>query len=221
MGNRVDPRIIVAAAAVLIAGLAGSVCAAVFAFPRAACQKPPRFADARLAHAVRTATEPPTRVLTRGPRWARTETCARLGGDLSCARYVPRLDAGDLGLTSLEGVECMQVLDHLVVAGNRLTTLEPLAHLERLESLDATRNAITDIEPLRHLARLRELYLWKNAISDASPLSDLPQLVSVDLRDNPLDCPSQRALLDSLRARGVRVLDDCSKASGGADAPRP
>jgi hypothetical protein len=220
MATRIDPRIIVGTVTLMIAGLLVGLGVAMLAPSAAACQVTPHFADARLALAVRNATRPPTHVLSHGPSWARAETCARLGGDLACARYVPRLDVGDRSVTSLSGVECMSSLDHLIVAGNRLTTLEPLAALDRLESLDATRNAITDLEPLRHLARLRELYLWSNAIADASPLVDLPQLEVVDLRANPLDCPGQRPVLANLRTRGVRVLADCPAGVGGADAPR-
>ncbi len=221
MEKRLDPRTVVGAVGLLVVGLLVGTVVAMLAPPAVACQEAPQFADAQLARAVRTAAEPPTHVLSRGPSWTRTEICARLGGDLGCARYVPRLEIADLGVTSLSGIECMTALNRLVVSGNRLSSLEPLTALDRLESLDATRNAITDLQPLRHLRRLREVYLWSNAVTDASALADLPRLAVVDLRANPLDCPTQRALLAALRTRGVRVLDDCAGEGRGADAPRP
>jgi hypothetical protein len=217
MGKRTQ-IVVGTASALSVIGLLAGVGMATLTPPAARCRGPIHFGDPRLASAVRAAVAPPTQMLTRGPSWARTETCSRLGGDLDCARYVPRLQIDGLGIRTLDGLECLTSLQRLVVSGNRLTTLEPLAGSAHLESLDATRNAITDLVALTAHPRLAELYLWHNSITDVSPLSSLPRLAVLDVRANPLDCPTQRRWLDELRTRGVRVLDDCGGA--GAVAPR-
>ncbi len=218
MQSRVTLQLLVGAVVVALGGVLATTCAAAPRSGPGLCGNDAALADDQLLRAVRATTvPPPPDRLSRGASWIRAETCARLGGDLACARYIPRLEAGDQGIESLRGAECLQALRHLVISGNQLTSLEPLAGLTHLQALDATRNAIADLTPLRGLSRLRELYLWNNAIRDATPLAQLPSLEVVDLRTNRLDCGAQRDLLATLRNRGVRVLDDCG--TSGASEP--
>jgi len=94
------------------------------------------------------------------------------------------LDARDLEITSLEGIQALMNLQTLRLDNNRLTDISLLAELKALRSLSLKGNQIEDVLPLAKLTRLQVLDLRDNQISNASPLAELTELTELNLRGN-------------------------------------
>ena len=103
-------------------------------------------------------------------------------------------------------------LTKLSIANSGLADLAPLAGLTNLSTLDLSGNEIRDLRPLAPLTKLVTLDVAQNEITDISPLLTISGLgagAELDLTGNPLDCATQAATLDALRARLVKVDVDC------------
>ena len=126
------------------------------------------------------------------------------------ARYhlsqLTRLNAVDLGIVDLSGLEyCtglyelnlslnqitdistisqMATLTHLSIAGNLVSDISPLADLESLTFLSINGNRIEDLSPLSKLTRLINLYCSNNQVIDISALANLTQLQTLALTAN-------------------------------------
>jgi Leucine-rich repeat (LRR) protein len=126
------------------------------------------------------------------------------------ARYhlsqLTRLNAVDLGIVDLSGLEyCtglyelnlslnqitdistisqMATLTHLSIAGNLVSDISPLADLESLTFLSINGNRIEDLSPLSKLTRLTNLYCSNNQVIDISALANLTQLQTLALTAN-------------------------------------
>ena len=123
-------------------------------------------------------------------------------------RRLTSLDAGDLGITDLTGLEFANNLSWLSIAGNpiidfgpisgltkltslymwwtQVSDLTPLANLTKLRVLLAADCDIADIRPLANLTHLQELSVGWNQISDISPLANLTELTSLEIQSNQI-----------------------------------
>ncbi len=81
-----------------------------------------------------------------------------------------RLDARNLNIESLEGLEYCQNLTWLNLEGNKITDLGPLENLTNLRTLILDNNDITDISPLAGLLNLDMLSLFNNEVGDIQAL---------------------------------------------------
>lgn len=114
------------------------------------------FPDAALESAVRASINKPFGCLLRS--------------DVLKARVI---NASDLGVRSLEGLEnCVNVIE-LDLSNNAIDSINELANLQNLVELDLSNNNITRIDELAGLFLLRFLDLSgeNNDIRDFSPLS--------------------------------------------------
>jgi len=125
------------------------------------------FADPRLQEAVRDATG-----LT-GP-----EVTADALTELT------RLDARELGIEDLSGLEHATRLNWLDLSGNRVVDLSPLANLTGLRELFLDRNQLTDITHLAGLVSLERLSIAENMIVEITALAELENLQALDAFEN-------------------------------------
>ena len=96
------------------------------------------------------------------------------------------LEADELGITNLTGLEHATNLIYLYLSGNNISDVSPLAGLTRLTDLD----------------------LWGNNISDISALIGLTQLTDLDLEENPLNAAALTTHIPTIQARGTDVYFD-------------
>ncbi len=135
--------------------------------------------------------------LRRAAEW---EVFSTVGNDLTTLVY---LDASNLGVEDLAGLEGAASLRGLFLDGNRITDIAPLSGL-RLWALTLARNMVEDLAPLAAMEslvnlaldgnslgelpplppNLRHLYLWDNSLSDIASLADLPYLRELDIGAN-------------------------------------
>ncbi len=102
------------------------------------------------------------------------------------APQITVLDAGNMEIKSLSGIEQLCNLKDLYLAGNELDNINPISALTSLEALNLEKNQISDLNVLRNLHNLKYLILRDNKISDITPLSDLSSLKTLDLSYNSL-----------------------------------
>lgn len=110
-------------------------------------------------------------------------------------RNLRELNAEDLGISDLTGLEHATNLTKLDLGGNRITDVSLLAGLIHLRVLNLEGNEIRDLSPLSGLKNLRHLNLKRNAIVDISPLADLPALAVLKLEGNEIRDTSDLAAL--------------------------
>lgn len=110
----------------------------------------------------------------------------RIGFSDRDLRKLTVLNAKDLGISDLGGLEHATNLTKLDLSGNRLTDVSLLAGLTHLRVLNLEGNGIRDISPLSRLKNLTQLNLKGNAIVDISPLVDLPALSVLNLEGNEI-----------------------------------
>ena len=96
------------------------------------------------------------------------------------------LDASDLGIKDLTGLE----------------------HAANLSALYLFDNNISDVSPLAGLTQLTELDLWDNNISDISALIGLTQLGLLSLPENPLNDAALNTHIPAIEANGTDVEFD-------------
>lgn len=118
------------------------------------------------------------------------------------------LDASNLEITSLSGLEFatqlialdfsenkikdisviskLTSLDVLVVQNLNIQSLDFVVPLKRLHVISASKNSISSIEQLRQLSHIRFIELDNNNIADLSPLLDLHELESGSFRGNQI-----------------------------------
>ena len=83
------------------------------------------------------------------------------------------LEANNLDISDLTGLETAINLTHLSLSHNLISDLSPLTTLTRLHHIGLEDNTISDISPLAGLINLRGIHLLHNLIEDISPLSGL------------------------------------------------
>ena len=99
--------------------------------------------------------------------------------------YLRRLDAYDMGIADLTGLEYASNLQRLAAWANPISDLTPLAKLTTLKELDLGGCQIVDLTPLQNLTQLAYLQLSGNPIVDLTPLASLTQLQELKLQDIP------------------------------------
>ena len=112
-------------------------------------------------------------------------------------RELTALNAEDLGISDLTGLEHATHLRQLDLSGNRITDVSLLAGLTHLRVLNLEGNEIRDLSPLSGLKHLTHLNLKGNAIVDISPLVDLPALAVLNLEGNEIRDTSELAALET------------------------
>ena len=80
------------------------------------------------------------------------------------------LSAGNLGITSLEGIQYLQSLTGVWLDGNRISDITPLGKLPKLEQVSIGNNPIADLSPLANLGSLIGLSLWSISLRDSTAL---------------------------------------------------
>ncbi len=92
-----------------------------------------------------------------------------------------RLNAGERGVSNLEGLEFAENLSWLSVHKSSITDLTPIMDLTRLETLGFWENPVSDITAIAKLSKLQFLDARGCRISDISALANLTQLIDVNL----------------------------------------
>jgi hypothetical protein len=132
--------------------------------------------------------------------------------DLTCdlVASLDSLEATEVEISSLEGIQSLTGLEHLVLWGNFIEDLSPLAGLIRLRALDVGWNAISDVGPLAGLTALEVLSIRENTIRDLGVLSGLTELENLDVSYNEIsDIDAIRGMtaLNTLRVYGNPITD--------------
>ncbi len=99
---------------------------------------------------------------------------------------VRTLNANSSGIVSLAGIECLDHVERIHLAGNSITDLAPLGDLPNLLELDVASNPLSGLEGLRDAPLLRKLTAASCSLPSAEVLSSLPSLQHVDLQDNQI-----------------------------------
>ena len=134
---------------------------------------------------------------------------------------VQALDARELNIRDLSGIEHCLNLQWLDLRGNQISNLKPLEQLGRPESpfdsplvyLNLNSNLVSDIMPLVGLMNLQTLMLFDNQVADIQALVTNAQyggLGEGDVVVLDFDTLSNDALtvdIPLLKSYGVRVLD--------------
>jgi hypothetical protein len=89
----------------------------------------------------------------------------------------------DGALTTLQGVEQLEKLELLNVAGNRIGQINAAARLASLRELDVSNNDLRDISALGQYPSLEVLSIGGNRIADLSPLARAAKLKTLNLSD--------------------------------------
>ncbi len=104
-------------------------------------------------------------------------------GDMLALEF---LDASDLGIADLTGLEFATNLLELYLWDNQIVNISALSELKDLIVLALGGNQIVDISVLSELANLVDVSLASNSIVDISALSELEGLILLSLRDNQI-----------------------------------
>ena len=102
----------------------------------------------------------------------------------------------------------LTALESLDLDGNWIYDLSTLPDLPSLRDLWLNQNFISDVSALSRLTQLVQLRLFDNGISDISPLLSLKNLRNLWIWENPLNAPSIKSHIPTLRSRGVAVTYD-------------
>ena len=108
------------------------------------------------------------------------------------------LNATNLEITSISGLEHATNLRSLSIGNNQISDISPLTDLTSLTGLYIGSNQISDISPLANLVNLKRLGMLRNQISDISVLAGLVNLESLKLAGNPITDTSVLADLPKL-----------------------
>ena len=118
--------------------------------------------------------------------------------ELSDLSDIVELDASDVGIASLRGIEYLTNLTSLDLSDNHIEDLESLETLAKLARLDLRNNQISDTSSLSYLQSLIKLDLSDNHIEDLESLETLAKLARLDLRNNQISDISSLSHLQSL-----------------------
>ncbi|MCP4262232.1 MAG: choice-of-anchor D domain-containing protein, partial [Planctomycetes bacterium] len=126
------------------------------------------------------------------------------------------LDASDMSITDLTGLEYGINLTDLYLHHNQISDISALSGLTALTDLYIYENQISDIIPLSGLANLSNLHIVANQISDLSPLSGLDSLRGLYLDGNQISDISPLSGLTNLDYLNLdnNQISDFSPISG-------
>jgi hypothetical protein len=91
-----------------------------------------------------------------------------------------RLEARDMEIHWLDGIQHLTGLEYLHIGGNHIRDIALLATLTSLESLWIQRNSITDISPISNLINLRDLGCGSNHDNKIRDISPVINLVNIE-----------------------------------------
>src|SRR5437868_4207208 len=96
--------------------------------------------------------------------------------NLEALKQLESLDASNLGIVKLDGLQHCKNLAILSLQYNNITDVALLGGLGNLETLSLNGNPVADLSAVKSLHKLRKLYLGKTLVSDLSFLRELPNL---------------------------------------------
>ena len=108
------------------------------------------------------------------------------------------LEAKDLGIKDLRGLETAKNLTSVNIDSNRVLDLTPLATLTNLEFLAFSNTQVFNLTPLAALTNLKWLYFFDNQVSDLTPLATLTNLEHLGFSDNRVSDITPLATLTNL-----------------------
>jgi Leucine-rich repeat (LRR) protein len=103
-----------------------------------------------------------------------------------------------LGITNLEPIMPLLMLDKLVLNGTSVSDLNPLKGLVRLKHLELPGNPITDLSPLSSLLDLEVLNIESTPVSDLFPLSSLTRIRQLNVSGTQIRSLKPLASLNQL-----------------------
>ena len=144
------------------------------------------FPDSNLEAAIREAIDKPT-------------------GDISKSdvEELTRLEATNIGIKDIAGIEICTGLTVLWLDGNEISDIAPISSLAGLKDLSLWRNNVSDISPIAGLTSLTDLAFSDNIISDVTPLSNLVNLKVLGIHTNHISDISPISNLISLTNLGL------------------
>lgn len=95
------------------------------------------------------------------------------------------VDASNLDVRSLAGIERLKALRVLILNENPQLSLEGLGAATTIERLELDGCCLKSIKELTALTKLSVLSLSRNSVTDLAPLSALPMLKELTLSENP------------------------------------
>lgn len=104
----------------------------------------------------------------------------------SQAASITQLNCGNMGITSLEGVQALTSAWDLSFYDNSITDLAPLTGLTKITQINISNNQIADIGPFASLSNLTYVSAGGNAISDLGPLSGLINIKWLNVVQNEI-----------------------------------
>lgn len=133
--------------------------------------------------------------------------------DLTCGllAVLTALDANDLGISDLRGIQNLTSLTELALLSNSITDVSPLASLTNLVTVLMSGNSsLKDISSLSTLTSLDRLELSGNAVLSISAVSGMTSLTELDLEGNLITDVSPlsgRSSLIRLGLNGNNIAD--------------
>jgi len=106
------------------------------------------------------------------------DSIKKYSGDLfsSDLKSINVLDARELGISNIEGIQYMKNIKFLYLEKNNISDISLLSSLKGLEFISLSENRITDLSPLSTLTNLKIIYMHTNLLRDLTPLSSLTNL---------------------------------------------
>ena len=118
------------------------------------------------------------------------------------------IDADNMGITNLAGLEKCISLAALKLSRNKLTDVSPLKDLKLCQQLFLNDNQIEDIAPLGGMKALQYVELSRNKVKDISPLTNCTNMASIYVSQNQITDLSpafKLARLATLYADGNKI----------------
>lgn len=110
------------------------------------------------------------------------------------------LDAGNRGLTSLEGIQKLVNLEWLKFDVNEVSDISLLRGMTKLVHLDFGCNKVSDISVLEGMKNLKCLIMYDNEVKDISPLKGLTGIEFLNMDNNRIEDLSALEGFSSLHA---------------------
>lgn len=129
----------------------------------------------------------------------------------------------EAALTSLQGIEQLEKLERLNVAGNRVGQIDASARLALMRDLDVSNNDFRDVSALGQYPSLEVLSIGGNQIADISPLATATKLKTLRLSDiklkiSPDDKPVEHLMVKTeLGVWSVELNDNPLQIITGLD----
>ena len=120
------------------------------------------------------------------------------------------LEAGEMDIQNLEGLQQATNLRELRLRGNPLSDLSPVARLTTLKEIEISGESLSDLSALTGLINLEGVGFWKTSISDLSPLAGHTKLRWLEFKNSPISDLSPLVGLTNLKrleTYGSRELD--------------